>query len=162
MRRSILFLSVATQVSLLLFCTLSFAQPVLSNVEIIKGNLVRISPRLQDMPEHDVLDIGIKRSKIGANNPIPIKPHPVLNSRALPYGEDPVWQRGSNPANRTTSTGDTILTFPGILNTGVNPSDVNADVGINHIMQASNANNVTSFIRIFNKNGTPVTGNVLI
>ncbi len=75
--------------------------------------------------------------------------HKRTNPAALPLGDDPAWQRSAG----TRSTDRALdLSFNGMGNTGVNPSDPCLEVGPNHVIQMINGSS-GSYFRIYDKSG---------
>lgn len=75
--------------------------------------------------------------------------HQKVNPKALPYGDDPAWQRlfGERDKNRALD-----ITINGQGFTNVNPADPCLDVGPNHVIQMINGSS-GAYFRIFDKNG---------
>ncbi|MBK9073628.1 MAG: proprotein convertase P-domain-containing protein [Flavobacteriales bacterium] len=143
--------------SLLLITGLTNAQEYvqLHNAEVLPLELLGETPAYRDWDSTRVFADEVVRDEHGwLVKPEPpgtkeSRMHPQVNPKALPLGDDPVWQR--TPGTR--STGRALdLTTNGIPNTGVNPSDPCLSVGPNHVIQMINGSS-GSYFRIFDKNG---------
>ncbi len=74
--------------------------------------------------------------------------NPRINPHALPQGGDPALQ--TSQPNHFQEDRGLDLSVDGELNTPVNPSDVNADVGPNNVIQMIN-NSSSSYFHVYNK-----------
>ncbi|MCX6316641.1 MAG: fibronectin type III domain-containing protein [Bacteroidetes bacterium] len=146
-------------IALALLCTVAAkAQLVtIKNPQIIQGTLIRTTPPLKDIPDFPVIHGPNDRTeKLGGENPIPIKPHPVLNPDALPRGEDPALQKNYVSAKGQQTESLLNSSWAGLGYSSVNPSDNVVAAGPNHVVQMIN-NSTSSSIRIWDK-----AGNVLV
>lgn len=151
-------------VALAMLCAIvSSAQLVtIKNPQIIQGTLIRVTPPLKDIPDFPIINGPNDRTeKLGGENPIPIKPHPVLNADALPRGEDPALQKSYSSARGQQTASLLNSSWAGLGYSSVNPSDNVVAAGPNHVVQMIN-NSTSSSIRIWDKAGTVLVSSKLL
>ncbi len=94
----------------------------------------------------------VKTQKIGYHPKNDWGLNETVNPNALPKGADKSLQKQYTP---TTLNKALTYSFDGIINFSVSPADPAVDVGPNHVVQMTNGPS-GSYIRIFNKSGTPI------
>jgi hypothetical protein len=150
----------------MLFAILSFASAQnetfrLTNPELIKCDLIRVTPPIRTLSNADAPMGPNYRTVKGVNKEDEdedgqIRLHRVKNPNALPKGISPAVQMNYDFSNIVRTPATLNLQFAGQGFTGVTPSDNNMASGPNHIVQMIN-NSSSSLIRIWDK-----TGNILV
>lgn len=150
-----------TLLSLIAITAVVNAQQItISNPEVIKMKLIKISPALRDIPEIPPTEAELNAPRVERENPSLEHPMPQLNPDALPHGADPALQTNySNEKGFEPFTAATILSNWAGLTANVDPSDNTIAVGPSHVVQLTN-NNVSTYMRVWDKAGNILVNNL--
>lgn len=104
----------------------------------------------ENIPSRDEKGVLIDKGYPGGVKPVRL--HQAVVDKALPAGNDPVWQ----DKDGFRQEGDAMkLSINGQGYTSVNPADPCLDVGPNHVIQMINGGS-GAYFRIYDKNGNPL------
>jgi hypothetical protein len=151
---------------IIVFSQFVMAQEGRNGIQVVKGDLLRITPKLTDLrPDPNApnqRDLVRDRYGLISMRGVVRNDPPVINDpTAEPKGEDPALQKNAVTVNRTENSSGTQRTeaidvmqqFDGIGYTNVAPADPTMAIGPNHIIQMINGSS-GSYFKIFNKSGT--------
>ncbi|HMQ46704.1 MAG TPA: T9SS type A sorting domain-containing protein [Saprospiraceae bacterium] len=148
---------VNTAFVLVLFASLLPAQDYfeIRNPEIIQGVFHGETVPLRDFqPDPHFPNEIVKTAKPGYHPKKDWPLHEQLNPNALPVGLDPAFQFDYPIADASRAP---LLSYEGQTYTSVDPSDPNADVGPNHVIQMINAGSGARF-QVWDKAGNSLSG----
>jgi len=142
----------------------------IKKIEATEGRLVRVSPALRDLPDMQAPPPTNFRKLMSEKNTEEVDVMKVYSDGEIPGGDPVLQRRRTNEATRENgplgmneSTINKI--WDGINAPGVSPTDPCMAAGPNHILQMVNGSvgsQIGGFMRIWDKNGTALTGNVFM
>lgn len=142
----------------------------IKKIEVSEGRLAGVSKAVRDLPDMQAPPPTNFRKLMSEKNTEEESVVKVYSNGEIPGGDPVLQRRRSNEAARENdplgmNESTVINMWDGVNAPGVSPTDPCMAAGPNHIMQMVNGNvgsQIGGFMRIWDKNGTALTGNIFM